>query len=101
MEVGMFNIEERLYLLSVIEEDGDVMPLAQVHTYDEILKEIKGMIDEDLVVSEDKLRLTEKGRQAIQDLLVAQKKLKRDWIRPYFQFRRDKIDENYIYLPKK
>ena len=97
----MFNIEERLYLLSVIEEDGDVMPLAQVHTYDEILKEIKGMIDEDLVVSEDKLRLTEKGRQAIQDLLVAQKKLKRDWIRPYFQFRRDKIDENYIYLPKK
>lgn len=97
----MFNIEERLYLLSVIEEDGDVMPLAQVHTYDDILKEIKGMIDEGLVVSEDKLRLTEKGKQAIRDLLAAQKKLKRDWIRPYFQYRRDKIDENYIYLPKK
>ena len=101
MEVGMFNIEERLYLLSVIEEDGDVMPLVQVHTYDDILKEIKGMIDEGLVVSEDKLRLTEKGKQAIRDLLAAQKKLKRDWIRPYFQYRRDKIDENYIYLPKK
>lgn len=97
----MFNIEERLYLLSVIEEDGDVMPLVQVHTYDNILKEIKGMIDEGLVVSEDKLRLTEKGKQAIRDLLAAQKKLKRDWIRPYFQYRRDKIDENYIYLPKK
>lgn len=97
----MFNIEERLYLLSVIEEDGDVMPLVQVHTYDDILKEIKGMIDEGLVVSEDKLRLTEKGKQAIRDLLAAQKKLKRDWIRPYFQYRRDKIDENYIYLPKK
>lgn len=97
----MFNIEERLFLLSVIEEDGDVMPLAQVHTYDEILKEIKGMIDEGLVVSDDKLKLTEKGKEAIQDLLKAQKKLKRDWIRPYFQFRRDKIDENYIYLPKK
>ena len=97
----MFNIEERIFLLSVIEEDGDVMPLAQVHTYDEILKEIKGMIDEGLVVSDDKLKLTEKGKQAIQDLLKAQKKLKRDWIRPYFQFRRDKIDENYIYLPKK
>lgn len=97
----MFNIEERLYLLSVIEEDGDVMPLAQVHTYDDILKEIKGMIDEGLVVSEDKLRLTEKGKQAIRDLLAAQKKLKRDWIRPYFQYRRDKIDENYVYLPKK
>lgn len=97
----MFNIEERLFLLSVIEEDGDVMPLAQVHTYDEILKEINGMIDEGLVVSDDKLKLTEKGKQAIQDLLKAQKKLKRDWIRPYFQFRRDKIDENYIYLPKK
>ena len=97
----MFNIEERIFLLSVIEEDGDVMPLAQVHTYDEILKEIKGMIDEGLVVSDDKLKLTEKGKQTIQDLLKAQKKLKRDWIRPYFQFRRDKIDENYIYLPKK
>ncbi len=97
----MFNIEERLFLLSVIEEDGDVMPLAQVHTYDEILKEIKGMMDEGLVVSDDKLRLTEQGKQAIQDLLTAQKKLKRDWVRPYFQFRRDKIDENYIYLPKK
>lgn len=97
----MFNIEERLFLLSVIEEDGDVMPLAQVHTYDEILKEIKGMIDEGLVVSDDKLKLTEKGKETIQDLLKAQKKLKRDWIRPYFQFRRDKIDENYIYLPKK
>lgn len=97
----MFNIEERLYLLSVIEEDGDVMPLVQVHTYDDILKEIKGMIDEGLVVSEDKLRLTEKGKQAIRDFLAAQKKLKRDWIRPYFQYRRDKIDENYIYLPKK
>lgn len=97
----MFSIEERLYLLSVIEEDGDVMPLAQVHTYDEILNEIKGMIDEGLVVSEDKLRLTEKGKQAIRDLLAAQKKLKRDWIRPYFQYRRDKIDDNYIYLPKK
>ena len=97
----MFNIEERLFLLSVIEEDGDVMPLAQVHTYDEILKEINGMIDEGLVVSDDKLKLTEKGKEAIQDLLKAQKKLKRDWIRPYFQFRRDKIDENYIYLPKK
>lgn len=97
----MFNIEERLYLLFVIEEDGDVMPLVQVHTYDDILKEIKGMIDEGLVVSEDKLRLTEKGKQAIRDLLAAQKKLKRDWIRPYFQYRRDIIDENYIYLPKK
>ena len=97
----MFNIEERIFLLSVIEEDGDVMPLAQVHTYDEILKEIKCMIDEGLVVSDDKLKLTEKGKQTIQDLLKAQKKLKRDWIRPYFQFRRDKIDENYIYLPKK
>ena len=94
----MFNVEEKLFLLSVIEEDGDVMPLAQVHTYDEILKEIKGMIDDGLVVSEDKLRLTEKGKQAIQNLLAAQKKLKRDWIRPYFQFRRDKIDENYIYF---
>ncbi len=72
-----------------------------MHTYDDILKEIKGMIDEGLVVSEDKLRLTEKGKQAIRDLLAAQKKLKRDWIRPYFQYRRDKIDENYIYLPKK
>ena len=88
-------------MLSVIEEDGDVMPLVQVHTYDDILKEIKGLIDEGLVVSEDKLRLTEKGKQAIRDLLAAQKKLKRDWIRPYFQYRRDKIDENYIYLPKK
>lgn len=97
----MFNVEEKLFLLSVIEEDGDVMPLAQVHTYDEILKEIRSMIDEGLVVSEDKLRLTERGRLAIQNLLTAQKKLKRDWIRPYFQFRRDKIDENYIYLPKK
>lgn len=97
----MFNVEEKLFLLSVIEEDGDVMPLAQVHTYDEILKEIKGMIDDGSVVSEDKLRLTEKGKLAIQDLLAAQKKLKRDWIRPYFQFRRDKIDENYIYLPQK
>lgn len=97
----MFNIEEKLYLLSVIEEDGDVMPLVQVHTYDEILKEIKGMMDEGLVVSDDKLRLTKQGKQAIQDLLEAQKKLKRDWIRPYFQFRCDKIDENYIYLPKK
>lgn len=97
----MFNIEEKLFLLSVIEEDGDVMPLAQVHAYDEILKEIKGMIEDGFVVSEDKLRLTGKGKQAIQDLLAAQKKLKRDWIRPYFQFRQDKIDENYIYLPKK
>lgn len=97
----MFNIEERLFLLSVIEEDGDIMPLAQVHAYDEILKEIKRMVGEGLLVSEDKLRLTEEGHQAIQNLLTAQKKLKRDWIRPYFQFRRDKIDENYIYLPKK
>lgn len=97
----MFNIEEKLFLLSVVEENGDIMPLAQVHPYDEILKEIKDMMDEGLVVSEDRLRLTEQGKQAIQDLLVAQKKLKRDWIRPYFQFRRDKIDDNYIYLPKK
>lgn len=97
----MFNNEERLFLLSVIEEDGDIMPLAQVHSYDAILKEIKGMVEEGLVVSDDKLRLTEKGEQAINDLLAAQKKLKRDWIRPYFQFRREKIDENFIYLPKK
>lgn len=97
----MFNIEERLFLLSVIEEDGDIMPLAQIHAYDEILREIKSMMEEGLIVSDDKLKLTEEGRQAIKNLLAAQKKLKRDWIRPYFQFRRDKIDENYIYLPKK
>lgn len=97
----MFNIEERLFLLSVIEEDGDIMPLAQIHAYDEILREIKSMMKEGLIVSDDKLKLTEEGRQAIKNLLAAQKKLKRDWIRPYFQFRRDKIDENYIYLPKK
>lgn len=97
----MFNVEEKLFLLSVIEENGDVMPLAQVHSYDEILNEIKNMIESGLVVSEDRLRLTESGHQAINDLLAAQKKSKRDWIRPYFQFRRDKIDENFIYLPKK
>lgn len=97
----MFNVEEQLFLLSVIEEDGDIMPLAQVHSYDEILAEIKRMIEKGWVVSDDKLKLTNDGHQAIQDLLLAQKKLKRDWIRPYFQFRRDKIDENYIYLPKK
>lgn len=97
----MFNIEEQLFLLSVIEEDGDIMPLAQVHSYDEILAEIKGMIEKGWVVSDDKLKLTNDGHQAIQDFLLAQKKLKRDWIRPYFQFRRDKIDENFIYLPKK
>lgn len=87
--------------MSVIEEDGDIMPLAQIHAYDEILREIKSMMEEGLIVSDDKLKLTEEGRQAIKNLLAAQKKLKRDWIRPYFQFRRDKIDENYIYLPKK
>lgn len=97
----MFSVEEQLFLLSVIEEDGDIMPLAQVHTYDEILTEINGMIEKGWVVSDDKLKLTNEGHQAIQNLLSAQKKLKRDWIRPYFQFRRDKIDENYIYLPKK
>ena len=97
----MFSVEEQLFLLSVIEEDGDIMPLAQVHTYDEILTEINGMIEKGWVVSDDKLKLTEEGRRAIQDLLLAQKKLKRDWIRPYFQFRREKIDENFIYLPKK
>lgn len=97
----MFNVEEQLFLLSVIEEDGDIMPLAQVHSYDDILAEIKGMIDKGWVVSDDKLKLTSEGHNAIQNLLLAQKKLKRDWIRPYFQFRRDKIDENYIYLPKK
>jgi hypothetical protein len=97
----MFNVEEQLFLLSVIEEDGDIMPLAQVHSYDEILAEIKGMIEKGWVVSDDKLKLTNEGHNAIQNLLSVQKKLKRDWIRPYFQFRRDKIDENYIYLPKK
>ena len=97
----MFNVEEQLFLLSVIEEDGDIMPLAQVHSYDEILAEIKGMIEKGGVVSDDKLKLTSEGHNAIQNLLLTQKKLKRDWIRPYFQFRRDKIDENYIYLPKK
>ena len=97
----MFNVEEQLFLLSVIEEDGDIMPLAQVHSYDEILAEIKGMIEKGWVVSDDQLKLTSEGHNAIQNLLLAQKKLKRDWIRPYFQFRRDKIDENYIYLPKK
>ena len=97
----MFNIEEKLFLLSVVEEDGDIMPLAQVHSYDEILNEIKSMIEQGWVISDDKLRLTDEGHQAIKSLLAAQKKLKRDWIRPYFQFRRDKIDENFIYLPKK
>lgn len=97
----MFSVEEQLFLLSVIEEDGDIMPLAQVHSYDEILTEITGMIEKGWVISDDKLKLTNDGHQAIQDLLLAQKKLKRDWIRPYFQFRRDKIDENFIYLPKK
>ena len=97
----MFNKEEQLYLLSVIEENGDVMPLAQVHSYDEILNEIKRMIECGWVVSEDRLRITDEGHQVIKDLLTAQKKSKRDWIRPYLQFRRDIIDENYIYLPKK
>lgn len=97
----MFKVEEQIYLLSVIEEDGDMMPLAQVHPYDEILKEIKVMIEKGWIVSNDKLILTNEGKNAIKELLLAQKKLKRDWIRPYFQFRRDKIDENFIYLPKK
>lgn len=97
----MFSIEERIYLLSVIEENGDVIPLTKTHRYDEILDEIKSMIVKGWVEHGDKLMLTENGRNAIKELLVSQKKLKRDWIRPYFQFRRDKIDENYIYLPKK
>ena len=78
----MFSVEEQLFLLSVIEEDGDIMPLAQIHSY-EILTEIKGMIEKGWVVSDDKLKLTNDGHQAIQNLLLAQKKLKRDWIRPY------------------
>ena len=97
----MFNSEEKIYLLSVIEEDGDIMPLAQVHSYDEILKEIKSMIELGWVVSDDKLRLTDEGHEAIKVLLAEQKKIKRDWIRPYFQFRREKVDEYFIYLPKK
>ena len=60
----MFNVEEQLFLLSVIEEDGDIMPLAQVHSYDEILAEIKGMIEKGWVVSDDKLKLTSEGHNA-------------------------------------
>lgn len=96
----MFSIEEQIYLLSVIEENGDVIPLTMTHSYDEILKEIKSMIVKGWVEHRDKLMLTEDGRNAIKKLLASQKKLKRDWIRPYFQYRRDKIDDNYIYLPK-
>ncbi len=96
----MFSVEEKIYLLSVIEENGDVIPLTMTHSYDEILKEIKSMIVKGWVEHRDKLMLTEDGRNAIKKLLASQKKLKRDWIRPYFQYRRDKIDDNYIYLPK-
>ena len=99
--MNMFNIEEKIFLLSVVEEDGDIMPLAQVHSYEEILDEIKSMIEKGWVVSDDKLRLTNQGHQAIKDLLATQKKSKRDWIRPYFQYRIDQIDENFIYLPQK
>lgn len=97
----MFTIEEKIYLLSVIEEDGDIIPLAQVHSYDEILDEIKSMIENGWVVSDDKLKLTDDGQKAIKDLLATQKRTKRDWIRPFLQFRRDKVDEFFIYLPKK
>lgn len=97
----MLSIEEKIFLLSVIDEDGNVAPLAQVHSYDEILNEIKVMMDEGLVVIDEEIKLTEKGHQAINNLLVMQKKLKRDWIRPYFQYKIDKIDENFIYLPNK
>jgi hypothetical protein len=97
----MFNLEEKIYLLSVIEEDGNVLPLVQVHTYDEILAEIQDMIKEGWVISDDKLRVTEEGQEAMRKMLMAQKKKKRDWIRPYFQYRRETIDENFIYLPPK
>lgn len=97
----MFNLEEKIFLLSVIEENGNVMPLVQVHTYDEILAEIKEMMEKGWVISDDKLRITEKGQEAIKKMLSDQKKTKRDWIRPYFQFKREKIDEDFIYLPPK
>ena len=65
----MFSIEEQIYLLSVIEEDGDVIPLTKTHSYDEILKEIKSMIAKGWVEHGDKLMLTEDGRKAIKKLL--------------------------------
>lgn len=96
-----FSIEEKLFLLTMIKEKGNIIPLTETHTYDEIISMIKEMINDEFLVNEDSLHLTEKGEEYIEILLKKQKKLKRDWIQPFFQFRRDKIDEKYVYLPQR
>lgn len=94
-----FSIEEELFLLTVVKGNGNVIPLTETHTYDEIVSKIKEMLNEEILVNEDSLRVTEKGEEYMVSLLKKQKKLKRDWIQPYFQFRCERIDEKFIYLP--
>lgn len=96
-----FSIEEKLFLLTIIKEKGNIVPLTKTHAYDEIISMIKEMIDDNILVNNELLQVSERGEEYIKELLKKQKKLKRDWIQPYFQFRCDKIDEKFIYLPRR
>lgn len=96
-----FNNEEMIFLLSAIKLNGNITPLASVHSYTDIVGEIKNCMERGWIIHEDKLQLTDDGEKEIENLMKKQKMLKRDWVKPYFQFKIDKIDENYIYLPHK
>lgn len=93
------NTEEMIFLLSAIKLNGNIAPLASIHSYTDIIDEIKNCIEKGWIVHEDKLLLTNDGEKEMENLMKKQKMLKRDWVKPYFQFKTDKIDENYIYLP--
>lgn len=97
----MLQIEEKLFLLVLIKRKGNLSPLAKLHPYSVIIEEIKEMIKLGLIDDKEGLSLTDDGEKELVTLKNRQKMLNRDWIQPYIQAKRDKIDENYIYLPPK
>ena len=93
---------QKLYsLLYVINNNSNIKRLIHIGlTYSEIADIIKTLLEEKLILNQEKLELTESGKKLFHELESEYKNTEKDkWIEKEKKSKIDKIDKDFIYLP--
>lgn len=97
----MDNKERMLYLYRVIQHNGNLLPLIDdTYTYQDVARDIANMIrQEHAVYIDNRLVLTDLGKDEVHDLSSSLHRKPGEWIEPLVSEKIEKQSVYDIYLP--
>ena len=94
------NNEDQIYILTIIKNNGDILPLITKYDYSTIANQISDYMSKNLICEENgNLIVTSNGTEHRNEL-SASFSTNNGFILPQIQYKRQTIDEKYIYLPQ-